>query len=104
MDLSYIPNMNADVENIIWQFKLDLDFTDRHKKQMKKILTEMIKKITCVKCKINIKEYHVLDKNNPDRYIQSPLCSSCFLLLPFSVFHSLQLLFLSDVYLDDDDD
>ena len=79
MNLDYIPNMNADVENIILQFKLDLDYADKHKKQMKKIFTEMRKKQTCIKCKKNKKQYHIFNLNNPDKYIQSPLCASCLL-------------------------
>ena len=78
MDLSFIPNMNKDVENIIFQFKLDLEYVDKHKKQMKKIFDEMIKKLQCIKCKTNIKEYHIFNKNIPSKYIRSPLCGSCF--------------------------
>ena len=78
MDLSFIPNMNTDVENIIFQFKKDLEAFDIHKKRMKNVFEEMKSKITCIKCKTHIKQYHIYNINDPKQYIQSPLCFCCF--------------------------
>lgn len=84
MDLSYIPNMNADVENIINQFKLDLEAFDTHKKQMINVLTQLKKKLKCVKCKNYNKEYHIVHNN----FIQSPLCPACFKNITHSILYA----------------
>ena len=82
MDLSFIPNMNADVETIIFKFKQNLDDFQSHKLKMQLVFLELKLKLKCIKC-YNYRQFHVFDHNNTNKYIRSPICYKCLLDLQF---------------------
>ena len=77
MDLSFIPNMCSDIENIIFQYKQQLDDFENHKSKMKVIFLEFKKKLQCVKCSKN-RQFHVFDENDINKYIRGPICEQCY--------------------------